>query len=73
MARQGPSNRFSWTCLHFNKFFHAQSTLTYFGKIPAEALRQAQLAKKAWLEAARAEGKPIPRPKYRPAIYKVSS
>lgn len=25
-----------------------------FGKTPAEALRQAQLAKKAWLEAARA-------------------
>ena len=38
-----------------------------------EALRQAQLAKKAWLEAARAEGKPIPRPRYRPVIYQTGS
>jgi predicted RNase H-like HicB family nuclease len=44
-----------------------------FGKTPAEALKQAQLAKKAWLEAARAEGKPIPRPRYRPAIYQTGS
>ena len=43
------------------------------GKTPAEALRQAQLAKKAWLEAARAEGKPIPRPRYRPVIYQTGS
>jgi len=28
-----------------------------------------QLAKAAWLEVARQEGKPIPQPKYRPAIY----
>lgn len=44
-----------------------------FGKTPAEALRQAQLAKKAWLEAARAEGKPIPRPRYRPVIHQAGS
>lgn len=44
-----------------------------FGKTPAEALKQAELAKKAWLEAARAEGKPIPRPRYRPAIYQVGT
>ncbi|MBI5854128.1 MAG: type II toxin-antitoxin system HicB family antitoxin [Nitrospirae bacterium] len=44
-----------------------------FGKTPAEALRQAQLAKKGWLEAARAEGKPIPRPRYRPVIYQTGS
>ena len=31
-----------------------------FGKTPTEALKQAQLAKKVWLEAARAAGKPIP-------------
>ena len=42
-----------------------------FGKTPAEALEQAQIAKEAWLEAARAEGKPIPRPRYRPAIYQI--
>ncbi len=44
-----------------------------FGKTPAEALKQAELAKKAWLEAARAERKPIPRPRYRPAIYQVGT
>jgi predicted RNase H-like HicB family nuclease len=44
-----------------------------FGKTPAEALRQAQLAKKAWLEAARATGKPVPKPRYRPAIYRTGS
>nr|MBI3614406.1 type II toxin-antitoxin system HicB family antitoxin [Nitrospirota bacterium] len=44
-----------------------------FGKTPAEALRQAQIAKKIWLEAARAEGKPVPKPRYRPAIYQTGS
>ncbi len=33
-----------------------------FGKTPADALKQAQLAKKLWLEAARAARKPIPKP-----------
>jgi len=44
-----------------------------FGKTPAEALKQAQVAKRTWLEAARAEGKPIPRPRYKPAIYQTGS
>ena len=44
-----------------------------FGETPEEALRQVQIAKTAWLEAARAEGKPIPPPKYRPAIYQIAS
>ncbi len=39
-----------------------------FGATPAEALAQVELAKAAWLEAARAEGKPIPEPRYRPVI-----
>ncbi len=43
-----------------------------FGKTPAEALKQVEIAKNAWLEAAKAEGKPIPRPRYKPAIYKVA-
>jgi predicted RNase H-like HicB family nuclease len=43
-----------------------------FGGTPEEALRQVALAKKAWLEAAHAEGRPIPAPRYRPAIYQVS-
>lgn len=44
-----------------------------FGKNPAEALEQVEIAKEAWLEAAKAEGKPIPQPRYRPAIYQLAS
>ena len=40
-----------------------------FGKTPQEALEQVQIAKCAWLETARDLGRPIPRPKYKPAIY----
>ncbi len=38
-----------------------------FGETPDEALREVQQAKKLWLEAARAESRPIPPPEYRPA------
>lgn len=44
-----------------------------FGATPAEALREIEIAKRAWLRAAKAEGKPIPKPRYRPAIYQVAS
>ena len=44
-----------------------------FGETADEALRQVELAKTAWLAAAREAGKPIPEPKYRPAIYQVAS
>ena len=43
-----------------------------FGATPAEALAQVELAKAAWLEAARAESKPIPEPRYRPVIYQLA-
>jgi len=43
-----------------------------FGKTPHEALQEVERAKTAWLEAAQAEGKPIPPPRYRPAIYQVA-
>jgi len=43
-----------------------------FGSDPQEALRELLKAKEAWLEAARAAGKPIPAPRYRPAIYQVA-
>lgn len=43
-----------------------------FGETPEEALRQVLVAKSAWLEAARATGKPIPEPQFRPAIYQVA-
>ncbi len=42
-----------------------------FGDTPEEALREVQFATTAWLESARASGKPIPRPQYRPAIYQI--
>jgi predicted RNase H-like HicB family nuclease len=44
-----------------------------FGKTPDDALHEVQIAKAAWLEAAREEGKPIPQPHYRPAIYQLAS
>jgi predicted RNase H-like HicB family nuclease len=44
-----------------------------FGATPEQALREIQIAEQAWLEAARAEGKPIPAPRYRPAIYQAAS
>jgi predicted RNase H-like HicB family nuclease len=39
-----------------------------FGETPEEALAEVLKAKTAWLEAAKAEGRPIPRAKFRPAI-----
>jgi len=42
-----------------------------FGETPYEALVEVEKAKQAWLEAARAEGKPIPEPRYRPVIYQM--
>ncbi len=50
--------------------------LTYcsaFGKTPVEALQEVEKAKELWLEAARAEGKPVPQAKYRPVIYETVS
>ncbi len=43
-----------------------------FGKTPEEALAELEVAKEAWLEAIRAEGKPVPVPRYRPAIYQTA-
>ena len=37
-----------------------------FGESPEEALREVQIAKDLWLKTARAENKPIPKPKYKP-------
>ena len=44
-----------------------------FGETPEEALKQLHIAKAAWLEAALAEGKPIPPPRYKPVIYQTAS
>lgn len=43
-----------------------------FGTSPEEALAQGLIAREAWLAAAKAEGKPITPPTYRPAIYQVA-
>lgn len=43
-----------------------------FGETPEEALAEALAAKKAWIDAARENGRPIPAPKYRPAIYQLT-
>ena len=39
------------------------------GSSPAEAVAEVQIAIDAWIETAKEEGKPIPEPRYRPAIY----
>ena len=44
-----------------------------FGTTPAEALAEVERAKAAWIEAARAAGRRIPVPQYRPAIYSTPS
>jgi predicted RNase H-like HicB family nuclease len=43
-----------------------------FGQTPDEALTEVERAKAAWLAAAREAGKPIPKPRYRPAIYQLA-
>ncbi len=43
-----------------------------FGETPEEALGEVLKAKAAWVEAAQAEGKPVPPPTFRPAIYRVA-
>jgi predicted RNase H-like HicB family nuclease len=40
-----------------------------FGSSPEEALAEVETAKEAWLTAAREAGRPVPEPRYRPAIY----
>ena len=40
-----------------------------FGSTQQEALAEVEVAKAAWIAAARESGRPIPKPRYRPAIY----
>ncbi|MGA2545783.1 MAG: type II toxin-antitoxin system HicB family antitoxin [Rectinemataceae bacterium] len=42
-----------------------------FGDTPEEALANVGEAKKLWLEEAAATGKDIPKPSYRPVVYRV--
>ena len=42
-----------------------------FGETPEQALAEVLKAKTVWLDAAEAEGKPIPIPAFRPVIYQT--
>lgn len=42
------------------------------GGTPEKAVSEVRGAKEAWIEAARAAGRPIPEPRYRPVIYQVA-
>lgn len=72
------------TDYHINIFFSAEDdgyiadipdlqACSAFGSTAAQALSELELAKAAWLESARANGKAIPEPRYRPAIYQTGS
>lgn len=43
-----------------------------FGATPEEALAEVRRAQEAWLAAARDLARPIPPPRYRPAIYQIA-
>lgn len=43
------------------------------GDTPEEALSEVLQAKVLWLEAAHARGLEIPKPRYRPAIYQITT
>jgi predicted RNase H-like HicB family nuclease len=43
-----------------------------FGSTPEQALAELEIAKEAWLRAARETGKPVPPPRYRPLIYQTA-
>jgi predicted RNase H-like HicB family nuclease len=68
---------------HLNIFFSEEdggyiadvpdlASCSAFGETAEEALREVERARDAWLAAAREAGKPIPPPRYRPAIYQVA-
>jgi predicted RNase H-like HicB family nuclease len=68
---------------HINVFYSAEDSgyiadvpdlksCSAFGTTPEKALREVLIAKEAWLAAARKNKKPIPEPRFRPAIYAVA-
>jgi len=42
-----------------------------FGATPSEALQQVLIAQKLWLDEAHSSNASLPKPRYRPMIYKV--
>jgi predicted RNase H-like HicB family nuclease len=68
---------------HINIFFSEEdggyiadvpdlNSCSAFGNTPEQALAEVRQALQAWLEAAQAQGKPIPKPRYRPIIYQFA-
>ena len=67
---------------HIN-IFYSDEDAAYVADIPdldacsaiaqtaEQALSEVEKVKELWLDAARAAGKPIPSPRYRPAIYQA--
>ncbi len=49
------------------------SACSAFGNTAEEALAEVEKAKEAWIESAKAEGKPVPAPRYRPVIYQAAT
>ena len=43
-----------------------------FGESPEAALREVEIAKALWLDAAKKGGIPIPEPRYKPVIYQAA-
>ena len=43
-----------------------------FGETPEQALQEVIKAKRAWIESAHENAKPVPEPHYRPAIYQIA-
>ena len=68
---------------HINVFYSAEDggyvadvpdlkSCSAFGATPEEALREVLSAKDAWLASARKHRKPVPKPRFRPAIYALA-
>jgi len=68
---------------HINLFYSAEDqgyiadlpdlkSCSAFGETPEAALQAVLLAKTAWLATARKNKKPVPRPRFRPAIYALT-
>ncbi len=67
---------------HINIFYSAEdaayvadipdlASCSAVGATPEQALAAVEIAKEAWLVTAREAGRPIPVPRYRPAIYQT--
>lgn len=68
---------------HINLFYSAEDggyiadvpdlkSCSAFGETPETALKEVLAAKVAWIASARKHKKPVPPPRYRPAIYALA-